>query len=244
MKASVPRLLIVDDEPDTCDNLSDIFTDLGYRVDIAHDGPSAIERVAETVYDLVLLDLRMPGMNGLEVYQEIRRVSPGTVAIVVTAYSGGDTARSVLQAGAWGIVPKPVNFAALRSQVDEALGQPLVLVVDDDQDLCHSLWDLFHEQHYRVCLAHDMNTANRLIGTRAYQVVLIDMKLPGTDGSQILELVHRRNPSARTLIITGYAQEMSTPLQAALAAGVDAVCYKPFDIEQLLRTVKQLSQTT
>ena len=235
------RLLVVDDEADTCENLLDIFTDLGYRVDVAYDGPTALKLVEQNAYDVALLDLKMPGMNGLELYREIRRLASGTVAIIVTAYASSDTARSVLQAGAWRIAPKPINFAQLQEQVDEALNQPLVLVVDDDRELCQSLWDLFHEQGYRVCLAHDLKTVAQRLGQREYQVTLIDMKLPEGDGAQVLQMVRRENPNARTLIITGFAREMNDSLREALASGANAVCYKPFDVEQLLKTVKQLT---
>jgi two-component system response regulator HydG len=241
MTAIIPRLLIVDDEPDTCENLSDIFTDLGYHVDVAHDGKAAIALVEKNAYDLALLDLKMPGMNGLELYREIRRIASGTVAIVVTAYASSDTAQSVLQAGAWRIVSKPINFSELLIQIDEALGQPLILIVDDDQDLCRSLWDLFREQHYRVCLAHDVTTANRFISARAFQVVLIDMRLPDAEGTNVIDHLRRENSDARTLIITGFAGEMGDALQDALAAGVNAVCYKPFNVDQLLKNVKELS---
>jgi two-component system, NtrC family, response regulator HydG len=239
MPTKIPRLLIVDDEVDTCANLSDIFTELGYQVDVANDGLSALELVDQKAYDLALLDLKMPGMNGLELYREIRRRASGTVAIIVTAYASSDTAKSVLQAGAWRIVPKPLNFAKLQSYVDEALNQPLVLVVDDDHDLCQSLWDLFHEQGYRICLAHDLKTSQDRLQKRNYQVVLIDMKLPEADGTQVLQIVRQENPDARTLLITGFAAETSDSVQAALASGADAICYKPFDVEQLLKTVEQ-----
>src|SRR5450755_2500750 len=58
-------ILVVDDEEDTCRNLSDILTDLGYHVDTAHDGPAALEMVRHKRYDVALLDLKMPGMDGL-----------------------------------------------------------------------------------------------------------------------------------------------------------------------------------
>src|SRR5947209_19121343 len=82
-----PTILVVDDEVDTCRNLSDILTDLGYRVDVAHDGPSALELVRRNAYDVALLDLRMPGMDGLEWFHRIRQVRSGTVGIIVTAYA-------------------------------------------------------------------------------------------------------------------------------------------------------------
>src|SRR5579864_5581971 len=85
MNKATPSILVVDDDVDTCRNLSDILTDLGYRVDTAHDGPTALELVRQNAYDVALLDYKMPGMDGLTLYREIKRLRAGTVAIVVTA---------------------------------------------------------------------------------------------------------------------------------------------------------------
>ena len=70
---------------------------------------------------------------------------------------------AVLAAGAWRIIPKPVDFSALLRQVNEALDQPLVLVVDDDYELCDTLWDLFREQNLRVQVAHDADEATERV---------------------------------------------------------------------------------
>ena len=93
-KNTTPRVLVVDDEPDTCANLSDILTEQGYQVDVAHDGLSALKLVKKNVYDVALLDLKMPGIDGLELYRRIRTISADTVAIVVTAYASSTTATS------------------------------------------------------------------------------------------------------------------------------------------------------
>jgi two-component system response regulator HydG len=239
---SVPRILIVDDEPDTCANLSDIFTDMGYQVDTAPDGFQALELVKRHSYDVALLDLRMPGMDGLELYRRIREISAGTVAIVVTAYASSDTAASVRAAGAWQIAPKPVNIARLLALVNEALDAPLILVVDDDRDLCENLWDLLRERGFRVHLAHDLPDAEKVLGEpRAFQVVLIDMKLPAGDGFQLLRILRQHHQDARTVLITGFAAETEARVQQALEAGANAVCYKPFDVDQLLATIQDLS---
>ena len=74
MTKAEPSLLVVDDEVDTCQNLSDIFTDLGYRVETAFDGAAALEKVRRARYDVAVLDLMMPGMDGLALYNEINRV--------------------------------------------------------------------------------------------------------------------------------------------------------------------------
>src|SRR5690242_3728448 len=101
MQTTTPSVLVVDDDVDTCRNLADILTDLGYHVETAHDGPTALEMIRQRPYDVALLDYKMPGMDGLMLYREIKRLRAGTVAIVVTAYASGGTAEEALQAGAW-----------------------------------------------------------------------------------------------------------------------------------------------
>lgn len=233
-------LLVVEDDCDTCANLADIFTDLGYQVDVAFDGFTALEMVQMGAYDLALLDLKMPGMDGLELYRKIREISAGTVAIVVTAYASSETAASILDAGAWKLVSKPVDFSKLLPLVREALDQPLVLIVDDDKDLSQSLWSIFRERGYRICFAYDAEEADLRLRERNYNAVIVDMKLPKRPGEAVVKLVRQHNPSARILVITGYRSEMADYIAQVLSEGAEAVCYKPFDVDELLRTVKRL----
>jgi DNA-binding NtrC family response regulator len=243
MMSDAPSLLVVDDEPDTCANLSDIFTDLGCEVDVAYDGLSALALIAKKAYDVALLDLKMPGMSGLDLYRRIRELSAGTVAIVVTAYAASDTAKAVTDAGAWKIVSKPIDLTVLHRLVDEALEEPLILVVDDDTDLCDSLWDVFREQGLRVCLAHDGGSAAQRLAQRDYRVVVVDMKLPATHGAAVLQQVKEMNPAARTILITGHRCEMDQLVHQALQSGAEAVCYKPFDMDVLLQTVVRFAKS-
>lgn len=243
MSERTARLLIVDDEQDTCANLSDIFSDLGFQVDVAYDGPSALELVQRNSYDVAILDLKMPGMDGLEFYRHIRRLSAGTVAIVVTAYASGSTAASILDAGAWKILSKPVDFPRLMQLVGEALNQPLLLLVDDDQDLCDTLWELFRERGYRVAVANDAPDAVQKLDRKNVDVLIVDMKLPTRDGNHVLTSLRESNPKARSIVITGHRDEMASRVQDAVSNGANAICYKPFDVAALLKTVFQLCPT-
>jgi CheY-like chemotaxis protein len=234
------RILVVDDDQDICSNLSDILTDLGYLVDLAYDGPSALALVRQHAYDVALLDLKMPGMNGLALYREIKKQRAATVALLVTAYAGLTTTDEALSAGAWKVVPKPLDFPTLLGFVDEALGQPLVLVVDDDHDLCDNLWDLLRERGFRVCLAHDGCEAADRLKESIFKVVLIDLRIPEGDGSTVFRAVREANPRARTILITGHRAEMDQLIDQMIAEGADAVCYKPFHIPELLEKLEQL----
>jgi CheY-like chemotaxis protein len=244
MKAERPAILVVDDDLDTCRNLSDILSDLGYHVDTAHDGPSALELVRRRPYEIALLDLKMSGMDGVTLYRELRKLRAETVAIIVTAFAGGNTASEALAAGAWQLLPKPVDFPRLLGLVNQALDRPLVLVVDDDPDLCANLDDLLRERGYRVSVAHGETTAAERLRDHSFKVVLIDMKLPQGNGSGVFRLVRENNPGARTLVITGHRAEMDSVVQRVLAEGADAVCYKPFDVPRLLTVLDLLSAGT
>jgi CheY-like chemotaxis protein len=236
------RVLVVDDEPDTCANLSDILTDLGYLVDCAYDGLAALELVRGGHYDVVLLDLRMPGMDGLTLYREIKKVRPGSVAILVTAYAGGTTSEEALEAGAWQVLAKPVQLPRLLDLVERAHRQPLVLVVDDDRELCENLWQILRERGYRVALAHDAGGVAEQLRDTAFRIVLIDMKLPGSDGREVFRLVRECDPRTRTVLVTGCRPEMDPLVEHVLAEGADAACYKPLDVPRLLGTLDRLSK--
>lgn len=238
-----PTILVVDDEKDICSNLADIFGELGYLVDTAHQGEAALELVRQKAYDIALLDLKMPGMDGLELYRRIKEIRSGTVAIVVTAYASSDTAAEVLAAGAWRVLSKPVEFRNLLKLVETAIDQPLVLVVDDDRDLCANLWDMLRERGYRVDLAHDEEEAAKLLSDKSFHVVLIDMKLPGGDGSRVFRRVQAVGQCTRTILITAYPAETDKLVEHVLREGANAVCYKPFDIPHLLQVLETVKPT-
>jgi DNA-binding NtrC family response regulator len=241
MGKSPSRILVVDDEVDTCRNLADILSDLGYHVEMAHDGLSALELIGQKPFDVALLDLKMPGMDGVTLYREIKKLQAGTVAIIVTAYATSASTEEALSACAWQIVSKPVDFPHLLKFVDEALGQPLVMVVDDDHDLCSTLWDLLRDRGYRVAVAHDEDQARKQLAAAAFKVVLIDMRLPKGDGTSVFRVVRDTNPQARTVLITGHRSELDSLVQRVINEGADAVCYKPFDVPSLLGTLQRLT---
>jgi two-component system, NtrC family, response regulator HydG len=240
MNAAAPSILVVDDEVDTCRNLADIFTDLGYVVDTAYDGEAALELVRKRRYDVALLDLMMPGMDGATLYREIKKLRAGTVALIVTAHPGDARAEDGLGAGVWRLLPKPVDFPRLMGLIEEALGQPLVLVVDDDADLCANLWDLLRERGYRVCMAHDAVTAVHRINDAEYKVILLDMKLPDGDGSQVFQAARASDSAAQVIVITGVGADGEQKVQQVMSAGARAVLRKPFDVPGLLALVRQL----
>jgi DNA-binding NtrC family response regulator len=233
-----PRVLVVDDEVDICRNLADILGDLGYEVDIAFNGERALELVRLAPYDVALLDLRMPGMDGLEVYRRIKELRAGIVGIIVTAYASNDTAAEAIGAGAWKVISKPVRFARLLELVNAVVDQPLILVVDDDRDLCANLWDLFRSQGFRVALAHDPASATKALDEQSFAAVVLDLKFPRGNGGDIFRYVREAHPGTCTIVITGYPAETVDLVDEVLKQGASSICYKPIDVPKLVDSVR------
>ena len=173
----IRSVLIVDDEADACENLRDILTDLGYRVDTARNGLQAIDLISRTAYDIALLDLKMPGMDGLSVYRKMKQLQPETVAIVVSAFAGSELADRAIQEGASRLVAKPVDMPHLLQAIEGSLAQPLVLVVDDDDDFCENLWQLLKAHDYRPALARSVREARRQLTGKRIDFTVMPLNL-------------------------------------------------------------------
>lgn len=118
-------ILLVDDDKDTCASMSDIFIDLDYTVDMAYDGPGALELSGRHQYHLALLDFKMPGMDGLELCRRLKKSQPSVVVLLITAFSSIATTGAAADAGVRCSLLKPVSFSVLLPLVKEAVGTVL-----------------------------------------------------------------------------------------------------------------------
>jgi len=114
------KILIVDDEPNMRFLLSEALGKQGYECIEAKDGHEALERAREDRPDIVLLDLKMPRMGGMEALQEIRALDPDAAVIIITAFGSRDTAYRALEEGAYDFFTKPVDIHDVRTVVGRA----------------------------------------------------------------------------------------------------------------------------
>ena len=106
---SAMSILIVDDEPIVCESLAEWFRQDGYHVDVARNAKEALRFVAKKSYDIALIDIRMPGMDGLELQTHLTDAKPEMTVIIMTAYSSVESAVKALKAGAYDYITKPFD---------------------------------------------------------------------------------------------------------------------------------------
>ncbi|MBN1939961.1 MAG: sigma-54-dependent Fis family transcriptional regulator [Candidatus Aminicenantes bacterium] len=114
-------LHVIDDEPVIRDILEQLLSGEGYDVELSASGEEALPKFETAPYDLVLLDLLMPGRNGLEILPEIKRAAPQTVVIIITAYASVESAIEAMKIGAYDYVQKPFKHEDLLLTIERAL---------------------------------------------------------------------------------------------------------------------------
>lgn len=107
------RVLVVDDDPSTAKTLSDILRAKGHRVHMAHSGPVALARVEQAAFDCLVSDIRMPGMNGVDLYRAIKVHQPNLPTVLMTAYSADSLVGEGLEEGALAALTKPLDIEEL-----------------------------------------------------------------------------------------------------------------------------------
>jgi two-component system phosphate regulon sensor histidine kinase PhoR len=116
-----PRILVVDDEKRIRDGCHKVLTQEGFEVDRAETGEAGIKMIEEAHYDIVLLDLKMPGLSGFDVLGNVKALHPDTVVIVITGYATVDHSIEAMKKGAFDFIPKPFSPEQLRVVVSKAI---------------------------------------------------------------------------------------------------------------------------
>jgi DNA-binding NtrC family response regulator len=121
MEPTGARILIVDDEAVVRDSLGDWFRDEGYECDTAESGKVALEKLAHGKWDIFLLDIRMPGIDGLELQRKLKEAQPDATVIIMTAYASVESAVEAMKQGAYDYIIKPFNPDDLEHTIQKAV---------------------------------------------------------------------------------------------------------------------------
>lgn len=233
------HVLIVDDDQRMASTLADILELQGYETTIAYSGAEALEKIKATDFDCALTDVRMPGMNGVDLFRELRKQQPGLPVVLMTAYAADELIRQGVEGGAAGVLDKPLDIHQLLGFLSALSREHIVMVVDDDPDFCETLSAILERRGFRVTKIVDPHVDVDQIILDA-QIVLLDMNLNHITGYDVLKEIRQRHPTLPVLLVTGYRREMTTAVQQALEFNAYACLYKPLVIPELLETLAEI----
>ena len=125
-----PTVLVVDDNEDLLETFSMILKRRGFRVTTAGNGPTAIDLYREYGFDVILMDIVMPEMDGVAALRRIKEIDPEATVIMMTAYSNEETIQTAKNEGARRVIRKPVKIDLLIDMIREAAGEETILVIN------------------------------------------------------------------------------------------------------------------
>ncbi len=287
------RVLLVDDEEDYVKALAERMDMRDLQSKIALSGEEALNLLDEDPPDVIVLDLRMPGMGGMEVLERVRREHPHIQVIILTGHGGEKEEREARRLGAFEYMQKPADTGTLirniqgawrrgiqvakellaegRDEFDrsmtaaalaeggmpeaaagmmevrqapsptkKAAGTLKVLLVDDEEDYVRTMAERMEMRDVGSDVALSGEDALSFLEGDLPDVMVLDLKMPGMGGMEVLEHVRKHYPSIQVIILTGHGSD-NEKVEARRLGAFDYL-QKPVDIGELMEIVRRAGE--
>jgi CheY-like chemotaxis protein len=240
------KILVVDDDPNLRELLQDTLDTIGYDTIAAADGFEALEKLQDQMVDLVITDIRMPGMDGIGLLRKIRRQSPDLPVLFITGVESPDI---IGRASPDGFLAKPFRISHIEELIRDALAgrteqtpQPIrkVMVVDDDDLFREMLSETLSYHGYIPYAVEDADHALQELNRGSVDAIITDIKMPGMDGISLMKKVKQARPDLPVVLITAFLSEDEAAREAANVTA-DGFLNKPFDTESIISLLRDLS---
>ena len=292
------RVLLVDDEEDYVRTMAERMDMRDLQSTVALSGEEALNLLETDPPDVIVLDLRMPGMQGMEVLERVKRDHPHIQVIVLTGHGGEKEEKEARRLGAFEYVQKPADLGTLvgtiqgawkrsieaakefikeqgegfdrtmtaaalaegglpddaRDVLDKAHGlarkargeEPgaggalKILLVDDEEDYVRTMAERLEMRDLGSDVALTGEDALSMLEEDLPDVMVLDLKMPGMGGLEVLEAVKGKYPTVQVIILTGHGSEKEEAI--ALRLGAFAYLQKPVDIQDLMAEVRKAGE--
>lgn len=242
-------VLVVDDNLELAENLAEILEDEGCEVALANSGEEALQVSEARCFDLVLTDIRMPGINGVELVRRLSARDPRAKFLLMTAYTSDSLLREAQTLGVVrAVLAKPLAIQQLLAMLPRD-GGTSVLLVEDDVGLAAMIGESMRVHGFSVEVAPSSEGAREAVRRRRPDVAVIDLKLSDGGGTQLARelsgaVAVAGLPTMPVVVITGMGREgAEAQIELGhLAGGGVQFLSKPFAAESLLSALQNAVQ--
>ena len=253
------RVLVVDDNNYAREVLKTYLEQFSYKPTLVASGKKAIGKIKENTYDVVLMDWKMPGLNGIETWKQMKKILAGKEypkIIFVTAYDKEEVARLAKTAGIDGIIVKPVFRSTLHDAIMKAFSEEVsvqdelvpgedypagfekitgskILLVEDNEVNQQMEKEMLEVEGFWVDIAENGEVAIKKVLNNRYDIVLMDLQMPVLDGYETARKLREEHQIKGLPIIALSADVMSGTVEQVLKAGMDGYISKPIERQEL-----------
>jgi len=245
------KLLLVDDEEDFLASAASALKRRKFDVHTACSGEEAIIMLRKDRFDAAVIDVKMPGMDGVELFGIIKKEFPEIPVIILTGHGSITQAFATSKEGVYDYLNKPCSMDDLAEKINKAVLTGAgaarhdkirendiihVLLVDDEADLLVSLERVLKRRKFSTYTAASGDEALSIVKDTEIDVVILDIKMPGMDGLEVLEIMKRDYPLIEVILLTGHP-DVDNAFRG-VKMGAREYFVKPANIEELAEAVR------
>jgi len=252
------RLLLVDDEEDFLTSSARALNRRGFEVHTAQDGFAALQIMQRHKFDVVVLDMKMPGIDGVEVFDRIRQDWPSVPVIMLTGHGSIAQAFETSKKGIADYISKPCDIDTLADHIRTAIANAnpadetgggeakiadptatvRVLLVDDEVDFLESMQTVLQRRNMQVTIAESGEEALEILNDAIIDVAVLDVKMPGMDGLDALQIMRQRFPTVKVILLSGHPSARAA--MESIERGASEYLTKPPEVDDLADTIRRV----
>ena len=229
------RVLVIDDDRDHAESIADILSMRGHKVEAAFSGEQGVDIFKQQDFDIVFMDVKLPGMNGVETFFEFKKIRPDARVMMMTGFSLEQLIAQAIENGALGVLRKPFAIQDLLHALDQIKPRGMVLVADDDPDFAASLEPILTHQGYTVVTAATGEEALAKAKADGVDCLVLDLSMPLLTGIDVYRQLRAAGRAIPTIFVTGLPGERNNAVSQLPSDS--GILMKPFDPSDLLRAI-------
>ncbi len=245
------RLLLVDDEQEFLESMAAVLGRRGFDIETAQDGYEALEILEKKRFDVGVIDVKMPGLDGVELFREIKLRHSGMPVILLTGHGTLQQAFNSSREGVFEYLTKPCSVGDLVQVVrravegrspDEEMSQIdvkeviRVMLVDDETEFVDGLAKVLNRRGMKVTTAAGGADALERLRIAPVDVMVCDVRMPGMDGLEVLRRMKNEQPLTEILLLTGHPS-IGNAFEGIRDGAFDYLM-KPYEIDGLVKKIQ------
>lgn len=240
---SPSRVLIIDDDRDLAESLAELIEARGHAVSIAFSGDAGLSRFRQQHFDLAFVDVKMPGMNGVETFLGLRKIDPSAAVIMMTGFSAEQVLREGREAGTLRVIDRAGAVMEMMPIVDEVKPRRVLVGIGQQEALAHEARAALISRGYQVDVAPSGEEVLERAMAGAVDAVILDQHLPVLSGFDLYLALKWSGHQVPTIIAANRAQEHGAAIDL-LQPMTEAILTKPFDPAEVLGSLDKLQRPT